>query len=254
MRIKLCATVFLAWMLGLLATSGWAQEIPRARLITVVGEGEVKTDPDEVVLNLGVDTRDKTLASAKAQHDGRMKKLQTLARDFGIENKNMQTSRIWMGPEYYGKRNPTGFAVSQTIQLTLRDLSKYESLMTALLDTGVNRVLGVEFRTAESQQYKDQARTLAVRAAREKAAALASELGQKIGRPWSVVEETTPAMPRLTAVPRFYGLYGLSEYSALTASVSRRDEVGLEGAGELATIAPGQLAVRARVTVSFELE
>jgi uncharacterized protein len=149
-----------------------AQEsAPRPRLITVAGTAEVNVAPDQVVLRLGVESHDKVLTAAKAQNDARSQKVIALARDAGIDSKDVQTSELRMNPTYSEERTPkfVDFEVSQTIAVTLKDLSKYEALMTKLLETGVNRVDGISFEVGETRKYKDEARAKAIRAAKEKA-------------------------------------------------------------------------------------
>src|SRR5947207_9401657 len=162
----------------------------RPRLITVSGTAEVKVPPDEAILDLGVETHDKQLAVAKSTHDESVKKLLAVARDNGIEAKYIQTGRMVMRPEYSQKKF-IGYQVSQDLSLTLKDISKYETLMTRLLEAGVNHVNGVEFDVAEPRKYRDETRLKAIRAAREKAEAMAAELGQKIGKPWEITDESS---------------------------------------------------------------
>src|SRR3979411_513364 len=78
-----------------------AQECgPRPRLISVTGTSEVNVAPDQVVLSLGVESRDKDLSVAKTQGDARTKKVLRLARDAGVEPKDIETSTLRMGAEY----------------------------------------------------------------------------------------------------------------------------------------------------------
>jgi len=95
--------------------------LPRPRLISVTGTAEVNVAPDEAVLSLGVESRDKDLSVAKAQHDRRVKKLLAEAHSAGVEEKNIQTSNLQMRPEYSEEKVPRflAYEVSQTIQVTL---------------------------------------------------------------------------------------------------------------------------------------
>ena len=216
-----------------------AQEpCPRPRLISVEGTAEINIAPDEVVLSFGVESRDKVLGSAKSQNDARVKKVMTLARKGGVEQKDIKTSALRMGPDYSQEKVPRllGYNVTQEISITLKDLSKYEDLMTQLLEAGVNRVDGVSFRLSEPRKYTDEARSKAVGAAKEKAAAMATELGQTIGKPWEVLEQGYNA-----------DLNGMTRGNANYAYD--------KGAGaEESTVAPGQVTIRASVRVSFQLE
>jgi uncharacterized protein YggE len=218
----------------------------RPRLVSVTGTAEVNVAPDEVILSLGVESRDRDLTIAKAQHDHRVKKLLAEAHDAGVEGKYIQTSMLQMRPDYSEEKVPRflTYQVSQTIQVTLKDLSKYEHLITKLLEAGVNRVDSVEFLVAEPRKYKDEARAKAIRAAREKAVAMAVELGQTVGKPWDISEEG------------FNGLFGQTNYSIqMNRSVqasSYANDGGLSA--EESTVAPGEVSIRASVRVSFQLE
>jgi uncharacterized protein YggE len=208
------------------------------RIISVTGTAEVTVAPDEVTLTLGVDSRDKELAVAKKNNDERVKKLLAVAHAAAVDGKNIQTSALTMEPQYSDERIPKflAYEMSQVITITLTDLSKYEDLITSALNAGVNRVIGIHFFVAEPKKYREEARLKAVRAAREKAKAMAAELGQAIGKPWEVTEATDLEAPYL-AVNSFSATYGK-----------------LSNQQEEPTIAGGEVAIRASVRVSFQLE
>jgi uncharacterized protein YggE len=240
MKLKLKCAVATTLLSLVFAAATLAQDnCPRPRLISVTGTAEIQVAPDEAVLRLGIETSNKDLAYAKSQHDTRVKKVMALAQSAGVEAKYIQTSELTMGPEYTDDRyrQLLGYEVSQTIAITLKDLSKYEALMTRLLGAGVNRVDGIDFRVAEPRKHKDEARAKAIRAAREKAVAMAAELGQTIGKPWSISEESENGMDQAS----------LGRYRA---NVSRSEE----STSEESTVAPGQVVIRASVSVSFLLE
>lgn len=218
-----------------------AQECgPRPRLISVTGTSEINVAPDQVVLSLGVESRDKDLGLAKSQNDARIKRGLRLAHDAGVEPKDIETSTLRMGADYSEEKVPRllGYEVSQTTIITLRDLSKYESLMTKLLEAGTNCVDGINFGISETRKLRDEARSKAIRAAKEKAVALAAELGQTVGKPWDISEEN-----------------GWNSYGYAANSMAGKEE-RYRGAEEPEgpTIAPGQVTIRASVKVSFQLE
>ena len=174
---------------------------------------------------------------AKSRHDQRAKKLISLAREADVESKDIQTSALRMAPEYSEDKIPKflGYQVSQSISITLKDLSKYEALMTHILEAGVDRLDGLEFIVAEPRKYREEAGLKALRAARDKAMALATELGQTIGKPWEISEGDNPyALP-----VQANALFGYNNHA-------EREEVS--------TIAPGEVAIRASIRISFQLE
>jgi uncharacterized protein len=212
---------------------------PRQRLVSVNGTAEINVAPDEAILSVGFDSHDRELAAAKAQNDSRVKKALAVAHEAGIDEKDIQTSALSLGPNYCEEKIPKlfGYDASQTITLTLRGLSRYEALMTNLLQAGVNRVDGVQFRVSDPRKFKDEARSQAIRAAREKAAAMAAELGQSLGKPWEIAELGQEEPYAINAIQ--YSA-GLRERNAFTI--------------EQTPLASGQVSIRALVRISFQLE
>ncbi|MBC7929469.1 MAG: SIMPL domain-containing protein [Rubrivivax sp.] len=216
-----------------------AQDKDLPRLITVTGEAEIRVVPDEVYFDVTVQTFNKELKAAKAQTDERLKKLVELTQRYGVEAKDVQTDYISVEPRYRGgneARQLIGFMVRKDLVFTLRDVSKAETMLSEVLETGVTRINDIDFRTSEMRKHRDQARALAIRAAQEKAVALTKEIGQKIGKAYSI-EEVVP-----TSNP------ASQNYMS--------NAIGSSGDGEASsgTLAIGQIKVNARVVVRFELE
>src|SRR5262249_58226568 len=89
--------------------------------------------------------------------------------------------------------------------ITVRDISKLDALVESLVKAGGNRIDSIQYETSELRKYRDQARDLAVKAAREKAQALAAALGQQIGRAQSIEEVPESTNPG----------YGLLAYTGI---------------------------------------
>ena len=217
------------------------------RPITTTGDAEIKVAPDEVIVILGVETWDKNMQVAKKQNDERIKRITALTKDFGIDSKHVHTDQINVEPRYrtgaYTDADFIGFFVRKTIVITLKDVSKFEDVFTGALAAGATHVQGVQFRTTELRKYRDQARALAIQAAKEKASALAGELGHRIGEPKSIQENSSG----------WLSWYGSRWGGAMTQNVIQN--VGGNSAfGDEGTFAPGQISVSARVTVTFDLQ
>ncbi|HIE05695.1 MAG TPA: DUF541 domain-containing protein [bacterium (Candidatus Stahlbacteria)] len=219
------------------------------RLVTVTGDAEVRVVPDEVIITLGVETFDQNLTVAKKKNDRSVKRIIGLADKYEIKKKYLQTSHISVVPDYdhyQGEAKLVGYFVRKTIVITLKDLSRFEGLLTDALKSGANYVHGIQFRTTKLRKHRDQARALAINAAREKAAALASELNQKIGKPYTINEEPTWWWSY------YNSWWGRGWGSRMSQNVV--PNVGGSYQGESGTIALGQITVNARVRVSFELK
>src|ERR1700738_4120578 len=152
--------------------------------IDVQGSAEVKVVPDEVFILFGAETSDPDLKLAKSQNDERVKKLLALTKELKIDPRYVQTDFISIEPwehDLGNQRGQTEFRIRKNIAVTLRDVTKFEELLSRALEGGINHVHGIQFRTTELRKYRDQAREMALQAAQEKAALLAGKLGRQVG-------------------------------------------------------------------------
>ena len=251
MKERTFAIASLAVLL-ILALTAWAQDQPASaepRRVTVTGEAEVRVVPDEVILTLGIETWDKDLDIAKRENDAVLDRVLALTEELDVSPEHVQTDYLNIDPRYrdsyYEERDFIGYFVRKNVVITLRDINRFEDLLSGALEAGVNYVHGVEFRTTELRQHRDEARALAINAAREKAVALAGELDQEVGEPLNVQEEQASLWSSYNAW--WGGRWG----SGMSQNVIQ--EVGGTSLLADSTLAPGQIKVSARVSVSFEL-
>jgi uncharacterized protein len=217
----------------------FAQKKDEIPLIEVNGQAEIKVKPDQAVMNLRVVTLDKDINKATSLNDDRVKKTIALAKKFNVTPENIQTSYINIDEEYAEATETKprvflGYQVTKRIVIIVNDLNRIEDFMLEVIKAGVNRVDGLEFKTTQLRKYKDQARAMAMKAAREKAAAMAGEIGQIIGKAFSIVEEVE------------------QRDSSSTNNFIARAVVS--DSNETSSFAPGQISITARVSVSFELK
>ncbi len=255
MRIKITFTYVNACVCAFLLINTPLAAIANESIgtIAVSGESEVKVAPDEVVITLGIETRNKDLAEVKRLHDNRLKDVITRIAATGVANKDIQTDYVRLEPEY--NTNPTpklflNYLQQTTLVVTLRDVSKFEALLTAALKAGVEFVHGVDFQTSELRKHRDQARILAVKAAKEKAVAMATELGQKVGKPRSIQEGY---FGWVSSYGRWWGR-GFSNQMSQNVSLNMVQSGGGGAGANQDSLAPGTLSVRANVSITFDLE
>jgi len=128
--------------------------------------------------------------------------------------------------------------------VTLKDVSKFEQLLSAALDAGANHIYQVEFVTTELRKYRDQARALAAKAAIEKANDLAAATGLRVvGKPISVSSYSYGG-------GSWYGRFRRGGAANVAQNVYQTGERGsTEG-----TIALGKISVTASVSMNFRME
>ena len=231
----------------LLAALAHADHPPEQRLITVSGTATVYVVPDRVVITVGIENIDKDIHKALAGVNASVLRALEIAEKHGIEKRHIGTDYVGIEPHYEYRNNQTvyvGHKARQVVALTLLDIAGYESLVTDLLKAGVNRIHDVDFQTTELRSYKDQVRVQAMQAAREKAAAMAAAAKEALARVHSITEQQSAA----------WSTFGSWWRSSPGPNSNMYWEAPVRQAIDAGAIAPGQIAVTASVSVSFELK
>jgi uncharacterized protein len=222
----------------LLATFAIAEDRLPPKVVRVVGTSEVKVIPDRAVIEIGVEKQNPSASVAKQMADAAARRLLASLRSNGVEDKDIQTTFLSLRPQFDYRKGMriSYFVAAQTLSVTVRDLARLDSLLESVIKAGGNRVDSIQYETSDLRKYRDQARDLAVKAAREKAQALAKALGQDIGKPYSIEE-----IPEST-----------DTYSAGLLSNTMYESLGKAKSAGPATSA-GMRTITASVTVSFDL-
>lgn len=224
----------IAMLLCAFAIQGLVAEDKPSKVVRVTGTAEVKVVPDRAVIDVGVEKEDASASVAKRSADATARRLLAVLKQGGIDDKDMQTSYLSLQPQHRRVKSTTvsTFVATESLTITVRDLSKLDALLEALIKAGGNRIDSVRYETSELRKYRDQAREMAVKAAHEKAEALAKALGQEIGKASNIEEPNVDA----DFSYGFNAVAGL-EYKARSGP----------------SIAVGQKAISASVTVAFDL-
>ncbi|MBF02468.1 MAG: hypothetical protein CMP76_04145 [Flavobacterium sp.] len=202
--------------------------------VTVSGEGKVKVTPDEAVITVGVEYTGTDAKEVKKKNDETVDLVLKTIKSKGIPASDFQTQQVSLYKNYDYQTKKNNYVASQTIKIHLKDLSKYESVMMDLVNSGINQIQGVEFKSSKMKQYETEARKKAVMDAKMKAEDYVSVLNQKIGKAISISDTTAPSYPQ-------------PMYRNVMAK-------GLEMDAANETLAIGEIEINANVTISFVLE
>lgn len=207
------------------------KQIPQ---IAVSGEGKIKVTPDKVVVNFGVNNTGKDATEVKKLNDETVDKVIKFIKKFGIPTSDYQTTNVSLNRNYDYDKKKYNYQASQSITITLKDISKYDSLMMGLVDNGINNITNVEFQSSKLEEHKTAARKEAMKDAKRKAEDYVSVLGQKVGKALVISDNGSVHYPQ----PMYK-----SNMMAMA-----------DGAAQQETLAVGEIEVVATVTVSFILE
>lgn len=220
--------------------------------IAVSGEAVVNVKPDKIVISFGIETWNNDIGIAKQKNNDILKKAVSAMKECGIPEKEIQTDNLSIQPRWqseYRKEDFMGYFVHNTFVVTLTDIAKVEELVTKVLQAGVNYMHGIDFQTTDFKKYREQARDLALKAAKEKAEKMAGALGQSVGTPIQINENHSGSPWRYYSSWAGWG-YGRSQGMSQNVIQDVQGE-----SGEISdSIALGKISIRANVSVTFELK
>jgi len=213
----------------LLAAPGRAQaqaDFPSA--ISVTGEATVSVPPDLAQVDAGVTSDAKTAREASDANSAAMGKVLLALKGAGIEQKDYQTSRLSLQPEYAPNRQGpspvVGYRASNRVTIRVRDVTKVANVIDTLVGAGANDLGGINFMVSQASKLLDDARTQAVADARRKAEIYAKAAAATLGAPLRIYEEAAAPRPvfrckiaaRMAAAPVAQG----EETLSVTVNVS----------------------------------
>ena len=226
--------ILLAFALALPAS---AQDTTQMNTLTVTGSGTAYAAPDVAFVQLGVESVDPDLATAFSQTGQSISDVLDALQGLGIDAKDIQTSGINVSPQdQYDPQTgqstgKTVYHVSNTVQVTVLDVTKVEAVLTSAVGAGANTIYNLSFGVQDSSALEQQARAQAVASAQASASQLASALNVTLGAPVIVTE-----VPQSSGqpVPAVRGV-------AMTASQSSQP------------VSSGQISVSVQVQITFNI-
>ena len=169
--------------------------------ITTRGVGTVQGTPDTLTVALGVQTRAASAADALAENTTRTTGLLDVLRRRGVADADLRTSRLSIDPTYDQNGGITGYAVTNEVTATLRDLTGAGALVDAAAQaTGdAARVDRIAFAIDDDAEPRARARGDAVRQAVTLARQLAEAADVTLGPILSITEVTAGEPPQPAA-------------------------------------------------------
>jgi uncharacterized protein YggE len=162
--------------------------------ISVEGVGRAEIKPDMAKVTFSVESRAKTLDLTQNNNSEKMNALIEKVKSLNIDEKDIQTSNYnayeekKYDPETGTYGNTIGWVVSQSIDLTIRDLEKISSILETIGQNGATNISGPNFSIENDQTALDEARLAALDDAKSRAQTIAEQLGVKLRSPISYTE------------------------------------------------------------------
>jgi len=199
-------------------------------VVSSQGLASIKAIPDEVSVNVNIETRDKTAQAAQDANNKISESLLIELVKIGYDRDELKFVNYYVSPEYdwsNGKRTQIGYVVSQQLVVKTGEVNKVPSIVDAVIKSGaLVSYINFDISDAKRAEYKNKALEEASKDARTKAQSIASGQGKKLGSLVSITNQD-------------YNYPGPLNYYSRDASVSV--EAANEGALKAATnLAPNE--------------
>lgn len=218
--------------------------------INVDGTGDAVAIPDVATFSFSVTETAKTVSDAQTAATAKTNAAINSVKDAGVTDKDIQTTSYSINPHYDysnvacpnggycppGKSVLTGYDVSESVQVKIRDLSKAGSIFTTIGSLGVQNVDGLSFSVDNPESVNAEARSMAITDAKTKAEELAKQLGVRLVRIVSFSENNNRQPPIV---------YGMGNLKAMSVSAAPA------AAPEIST---GEQKVTDNVEITYEIQ
>ncbi|MFW0792199.1 SIMPL domain-containing protein [Gordonia sp. CPCC 205515] len=191
----------IATLLAVLALAGCGSDGgDKPRTVTVVGTGKVTGTPDTLRADIGVEATAADVSSALNESSAQVKEVTDAVVAAGVDRKDVQTQQVSLTPQYSnpapgGTSQISGYQATNTIRVTIRDLSKASDILAAAATAGGDntRISNVSFAIDDDSDLMKQAREAAFNDARTRADQYASLASDKLGKVQTITEQTSGA-------------------------------------------------------------
>ena len=174
--------------------------------IHVTGAGTASATPDIAILSLGVEGQARTVAEANAIAANAIAAVLAVLRESGVDDVDMKTQHFSIQPQYSfnrdtGVQSLTGYRVTNSLVVTLRDLDAVGSIIDAAAAAGgdATRINSIGFRVEDGVALEEEARVLALADAVAKADLFAEATGVSRGKLVFITEQSFPQFARSEA-------------------------------------------------------
>ncbi len=196
--------------------------------ISVIGEASVSIAADEIAIYASIESLAKTASQACKDNQEKSRKLVDFLKKMEINEQHIDAdllsiSSIAPQDSFSSKkgsyqanssqdpfenstefedagldshRSIIGYRAFRSFAILVKDFDKFEEIYQGIVEQGINRVDRVEHRSSRESQHREELRILAIRNAKNKASAMANELGAELHSIKSISNESNHSRRR----------------------------------------------------------
>jgi uncharacterized protein len=208
-----------------------ARETRREPVVVTTGSAILKRAPDRAFVNIGAEARAVAPKDAQAQNAKTMTAVRERLKALGISDSAIETRSLDLQPEFDyvdNRQKLRGYVARNIVEVRVDDVTRVGEIIDAAVHAGANSIHEVRFDLKERVTVEREALKAAVADALARASALASGAGKTVDRIVTIEEQRAEIVPL--------------QRSVMFARA--------EGAQAQTPVAPGEVEIRATVTVT----
>ena len=210
----------------------------REKTVQVSGTGAAVSEPDVVVLSIGVSVEKDSVKQARADAAEAMTGVIESLKGNGLLDPDIQTQYFSIQQRFdyiKGQREFRGYSVTNIVSAKIRDLDTVGDVIDNAAEAGGDlvQINSIQFSIDDTTKLRMQARVAAMQDAQAKAQTLATEGGVTLGKPISISESGDFYAPR----PIAFDLAFAEEAATVDTPIQS-----------------GQLRITVTVNVTYEIE
>ncbi|MFJ7676921.1 SIMPL domain-containing protein [Peribacillus sp. NPDC097198] len=198
--------------------------------LKVSGSETLQAAPDQATITLGVITEDEDPRKAQQANSQSIARVIAGLKSIGISEDQLKTSEYRIDPQYDyvgGKELFKNYKVHYIIQVQTTEIEAIGIIIDTAVSNGANSISNIRFSLSTPEVYYNQALSLALKNAYEKALSMARTIGVTLNPIPTLVEEMSETTPPV--------LFQTSSYTKAATT----------------PIQPGELNITATVRVEY---
>ena len=217
--------------------------------ISFTAEGKVLAKPDIAKITFYVVNQGEKAEVVQKENNERMQEAVSFVKDQGVEEDDIKTVQYNLSPEYdytwckkpgdkpYPSCAPKiiGYKLNQGIEVKMRDFDTINTIVGGLSEKGVNQISNVSFIIDDTENYKNEARILALEKVEKRAKLLAKKSSIKLGK--------------IIDISEGQGIYPVYRTAQMEAMSGSPEDVAVQEA----PIEPGTQEITVTLTVTYKL-
>lgn len=198
--------------------------------LKVTGAATLQATPDQAIITLGVQTENIDPKLAQQENSQTISEIVSTLRTLGIAEENIKTSDYRIDPQYKyvdGKEIFQNYKLQHMLQIKTNDIEKVGAIVDSAVKQGANSISNVRFTLSNSDAYYNQALSLALSKAYQKARTLTGAINTRLNPIPIHIEELPVTTPPI--------VYQTSSFSKASTT----------------PLMPGELLITATVRVTY---